>query len=278
MISKNRLAPSVIISIFIIATLLNIAGVHPVQAAAPRRQQETQTYSCLNPASYEMRIHCANLEAIILAVTVRIEMHAQHELQGNFYTKVHTSHATIIAGRYLVTHNHFKFPLTKTAASGEEGYFAISLRKMDGSLILYQAPLNSFEIVHTDSQTLVLEFLDANGSGLFAAQGLSSAYVADWHTINLQPGMELAQLDWNGLQAHVVWVRIDNLHPQDATPQLQVNNFARLGCSGGGVFWNGQHIGNNWARSIEENHSTGEITRRYSLIALNSSAVIAMTQ
>ncbi|MFN2150088.1 MAG: hypothetical protein ACK2T5_00735 [Anaerolineales bacterium] len=39
MISKNRLTPSIVIGIFIIATLLNIAGVRSVQASAVQPQQ-----------------------------------------------------------------------------------------------------------------------------------------------------------------------------------------------------------------------------------------------
>jgi len=277
MISKNRLSQSIIISIFIMVTLLMIAGVHTLQVSAVQPRQAMQI-SCIRPTSDEMELQCANLEANLLAVTVRIEMHAIYDLQGHTYTKAHPSHATIMAGRYLVTHNHFKFSLTEPAANGQEGYIAISLRRADGTLIIDQAPLDAFTIVHADAQTLVLEFLDEQGSGLFSALGLPSANFIDWRVANLQPGIELAQIDWNGERAHLDWVQIDVLHLADSVPQLQVNNFARFGCSGGGVYWNGQHIGNNWARSIEENTATDEITRRYSLIALNSDAILQLAQ
>jgi hypothetical protein len=239
MASKNRLIQRVVISIFFIVTLLNMAGVEnaKVATANPTQVSPAQTYSCIRPASNETKMLCADLEEDILAVTVRIEMHAQFYFQGHQKVKVAYSHATILAGRYLVTHNHFKFSLTETAANGEEGYIGISLRAADGTLILNNAPLSAFTIVHTDPETLVLEFLNAKGSGLFAAKGLPSA-------------------DF----------------------QVQVNNFARIGSSGGGVFWNGQHIGNNWARNIEENSSTGDITRRYSIIALNSVVLAKMDQ
>jgi hypothetical protein len=273
MTRKNLLTQTALISILIIIMLLQLAGANQAQAAAARPWKGTQTYSCIRPASYEVKILCANLEADNLAVTVRIEMHAQYNLQGSSYTKIHPSHATILAGRYLVTHNHFKFRLNATALKGEEGYFAITLRRADGTLILDEAPLSAFKVVHQDPQTLVLEFLNAKGEGLFAAQGLPSADFINWQAITLQPGAELAQIDWNGKQAHVDWVQIDRLDLENSVPQLQVNNFARFGCSGGGVFWNGQHIGNNWARNIEEDSSTNEITRRYSIIALNSVAV-----
>ena len=280
MASKNRLIQRVVISIFFIVTLLNMAGVENAKAAAAHPTQVTpaQTYSCIRPASYETKVHCANLEEDILAVTVRIEMHAQFYFQGHQKVKVTHSHATILAGRYLVTHNHFKFSLTETAANGEEGYIAISLRAADGTLILNNAPFSAFTIVHTDPETLVLEFLNAKGNGLFAAKGLPSADFTHWSAVRLHTGVELAQIDWNGKKAHVDWVRIDELFLDEQVPQVQVNNFARIGCSGGGVFWNGQHIGNNWARNIEENSSTGDVTRRYSIIALNSVVLAKMDQ
>ena len=66
-----------------------------------------------------------------------------------------------MAGRYLVTHNHFKFSLLETAAEGREGYLTISLHRTYGELILDRAPLSAFTIVHADPETLVLEFLSA---------------------------------------------------------------------------------------------------------------------
>ena len=275
MLSKNRLTQSVFISVMIIVTLLTIAKVRTVQDFPVQPQQEIQN-SCMRPSSDEMKIYCADIEASILAVTVRIEMHAQYDLQGYTNTKTHPSHATIMAGRYLVTHNHFKFLLTEQAANGEEGYIAISLYRADGNLILDRASLDSFSIVHADAQILVLEFLNLQGNGLFSSLGLPSANFVDWQDANLQAGVELAQIDWDGERAHVDWTPIEVLQLADAVPQLQMDNFARFGCSGGGVFLNGQHIGNNWARNIEENPATDQVSRRYSIIALNTSAILEL--
>ena len=277
---KNRSFQRVLLSIFIfvsILTLVQFGGAKTAAGQQPSQASAQKGYSCIRPASNEDRVLCKNLEAEILAVTVRIELHAQYDLQGNIYTKVHPSHATIMAGRYLVTHNHFKFSLTETAASGEEGYLTISLRRADGTLFLDQAPLDAFKIVHADAQTLVLEFLTPQGNGLFSALDLPAANLVDWQTLNLRAGVELAQIDWNGERAHVDWVQVDAMQLDDTVPQLQVNNFARFGCSGGGIFWNGQHIGNNWARNIDENPATDEITRRYSIIALNSDFVESLS-
>jgi hypothetical protein len=41
------------------------------------------------------------------------------------------------------------------------------------------------------------------------------------------------------------------------------------GASGGGVFWNGYHIANNWAVVTINQASTGEFLASFSLVALN---------
>ena len=135
-----------------------------------------------------------------------------------------------MAGRYLVTHNHFQFPLKEQVVEG---------------------------------------------SGLFENSGLPSAHFMDWQSVPWQEGTEVAQVDWDGETAHVDWVRFKNLSLDDV-PQIQVDNFPRKGSSGSGVFWNGVHVGNTWAKNIEEDPSTGEIVRRYSIIALNSSAITSL--
>jgi len=124
----------------------------------------------------------------------------------------------------------------------------------------------------------VLEFLNAQSVGLFSALGLPSANFVDWQAANLQLGTELAQIDWDGKRAHVDWTSIEVLYLEAAVPQLQIGNFILFGCSGGGIFWNGQHIGNNWARDMEEDSATNEIIRHYSIIALDSRALLELAQ
>jgi len=274
MTRKNRHILAFVNSVVIIITLFNFASVDGAQASTAPFQSNVPSYSCMRPANYETKVLCEAVAADMLAATVRIEMHTQYVSQEYRYIQIRTSHATIMAGRYLVTHNHFKFSLTEPAAKGEKGYLAISLRRSDGTLILEQAPLDVFTIVHADAQTLVLEFLNAQGSGLFSALGLPSADFAAGRTIHLQPGTELAQVDWDGERAHVDWAPIEVLYLEATVPQLQMANFVLFGSSGGGIFWQGQHIGNNWARDREENPLTGEVIRKYSIIALNSAAVV----
>jgi len=60
--------------------------------------------------------------------------------------------------------------------------------------------------------------------------------------------------------------------------QIEVSNFPRKGSSGSGIFWNGFHLGNTWAKNVEEDPASGEVIRHYSIIALNSAAIIELAQ
>lgn len=218
------------------------------------------------------------LETKILATTVRIEMQGWNKIGPTLQpiSNGGKSHATIVAGRYLVTHNHFGFDLTALASDEEEGYTGITLRKADGSLLLENAPLNSFTIAHADLETLVLEFVDENDNGLFDALGQPSAETLAWDAVPWQVGTELAHIDWDKDTAHVDWVTVDAVNLDGEVPHLQVSNFAQDGASGGGAFWNGYHVGNNWAKNVEKDPQTNEVTRLYTIIALNSAEVVAI--
>jgi len=160
----------------------------------------------------------------------------------------------------------------------QDGYATISIRRNNDSLLLDNEGLNSFNIVYEDVEILILAFVDEEGKGMFEATNLPSAIFADMNSISLEVGDELAQIDWDGVTAHVDWVQVDNVILLDDVPQIQVNNFPLEGCSGGGVFFNGTHVGINWMRNIKMNQDTGEITGRYSTIALNSSGLIEVSQ
>ncbi len=74
--------------------------------------------------------------------------------------------------------------------------------------------------------------------------------------------------------AHVEWVTVDAVTLDGEVPQVQVSNFAESGASGGGAFWNGYHVGNNWARNMEKDTQTNEVTRLYTIVALNSAQLV----
>jgi len=270
----------VLISIFTGVGFFSPAGSHVAKATPNDIKLQEASISCLNPRNMVERVTCANLEAQILDVTIRIEMHSLESYKGHLKSSVRRSHATIMDGKYLVTHNHFRYSLRRQvgAFGDQNGYTGISLRTTGGRLLLENAPLNSFRIVHEDPETLVLAFLDENGNGLFEAAGLPSAHFVDIKSIPLETGDELAQIDWDGEIVHVDWVTVDILSLNGEVPQLQVDNYPKKGCSGGGVFWNGIHIGNTWSITIKKNPETKEVTRRYSTVALNPSMLMDDTQ
>jgi len=273
---NNPTLQLVLLAAILLVTLIHpqVAQAEPSNKALPASKVSSGP-SCVYPKTYEQRVVCRAIESQILAVTVRIEMQGWNLIgdQRLPLTKGGKSHATIVAGRYLVTHNHFKYSLTQNTPAGGEGYTGISIRTSDEGLLVDNAPLSIFRIAYRDTQTLVLEFVDRNGLGLFENLGLPSSPVLDWKSVNWQVGMELAHIDWNGETAHVDWVEVENLITDGPTPHVQANNFAMKGASGGGAFWNGMHIGNIWARNLEVDSNTGEVTRLYTLIALNAPQV-----
>ena len=144
---------------------------------------------------------------------------------------------------------------------------AISLYRVDGDPILQHAPLTAFTVVAEDATTLVLEVSDGSGRGMFEALGLPSARFAHWQKLHLAPGMEVAQVLWNGRNTSVQWASIDNLMVEGA-PSLELRSTLGSGSSGGGVFWQGVHIGNNLSRTRVRGQQQ-EIIRLYSTVALN---------
>jgi len=88
-------------------------------------------------------------------------------------------------------------------------------------------------------------------------------------------GVEVAQIDWDGHSTHVDWVRIDAINTQADIPIINVSNCILQGASGGGVYWQGQHIGNNWSRTDNCNTEVISGEEIVSTVALNSQTVIA---
>ncbi len=269
-----------IISTIIGAINLDLIGTRIAMAAPIDLGISMDSDSCVNPTREEQRATCTDLEAQILAATIRIELLTWEITDGQHKQLLTESHATILDGKYLVTHNHFEHSLTEQVEEfgDKDGYSAIWLRTTDGRLILEYEALSSFTVAYDDAEILVLAFVDENGKGLFEAANLPSVEFADMESIYLDEGDELAQIDWDGETAHVDWVRVDNVNLVDNTPQIQVNNFPLEGSSGGGVFLNGIHVGINWMRNTKMNQDTGEITQRYSIIALNTAALVDLAQ
>lgn len=238
----------------------------PVNTAVLTSSHDTTTLpanvvapSCANPTA-EIATNCNALVQQILASTVRIEFHGPSGGIG---------HGTVIGGRYLVTHNHYPVSAAALANSGNGEVTAVSVFKANGDIILLKAPLTYFTVVTDAPETLVLDFKAYGGVGFFDSLGVPSAESKTLDALMLQPDMEVAQIDWDGATAHVDWVQVTAVHTEDNTSYLELNNFVQQGASGGGVFYEGYHIANNWFRSTDRAAETGEVLRQVSVAALN---------
>ncbi len=230
--------------------------------------------SCADPTP-ETAVECHNQVEQILNATVRIELEYWSEGQpvvenGTTSHEVSevTSHATLINQRYLITHNHF--PISprelKDGASGPQLRF--SLYTLQGEAILRGASLRNFDVVAEWPETLVLDFRES-GEVLFKAFGVHSMPVATTANTLLQAGTEVAQINWDGVNTWVEWVRVERVNEDEGVTQIVLNHGVKKGASGGGVFWNGQHIGNNWTTSEVRSTVNGEVIGTFSVAAFN---------
>ncbi len=100
--------------------------------------------------------------------------------------------------------------------------------------------------------------------------GLQSAKFKTWEFLSLKPGTEVAQIDWDGTEGHVEWVVVKKVITKDGIARLILNNHVFLGASGGGVFWNGFHVANNWFQATEFDENRESVVDQFSVAALNS--------
>lgn len=230
--------------------------------------------SCAKPGPADVQT-CQELEEQMLASTVRLEWQRWTVNDNNIgYTLLDgvIGYATVKEGRYLVTHNHAGMPLSNP----EDGTFVtVSVFTVDSDPIWLYARLKTITITELSGETLLLDFGRYGGQGMFAAKGLTSARFKSWESVPLQPGLEVAQIGWDGSTSDVDWVTIDKVMTQGDTPRVELANFVRPGASGGGVFWNGYHFANTWSQVTECDKSSGAVLRQYSVAALNSPQVLA---
>ena len=231
--------------------------------------------SCQTPGP-KLGQTCAELEEQILAATVRIELHRWQEAEGvrGEHIDGGIGHATVKDGRYLITHNHFSMPLDSIEGTVAGEQIRISIYKANGEAIIDSAKPSTFTIVAEDSETVVLDFGEYVDEGLFAMLGIPSAQFSSWQALSLAPGMEVAQINWDNETAHVEWVQIKQVVTSDGTPYLELDNGVIKGASGGGVFWNGLHIGNNWTNTTIQEATGGAVLDAFSAAALNSELVM----
>lgn len=232
--------------------------------------------SCQRPLPWQIQ-RCGAMEEAILDATVRIVFHGAVEVDDRYGAERINggiSHATVLDGRYLLTHNHFGILLGQASLYNRfanRGFSGVSVYRLDGTAVLDQAPLDSFRVVVESEESLLLDFGSVAGEGFFTHAGIGSAQAVVGDAVGLYPGAEVAQIDWDGHSAtQVVWTRVQTVYREAGLPLLQVDNFIELGASGGGVFFQGKLVGNNWARIVETEKDTGVVKRRITLVALNS--------
>ena len=222
-------------------------------------------------AALASSLTCETLEQQILASVVRLSVRGPAvDDHGQYADSI--GHGTVVAGRFLVTHNHFPVDVAFLEQVPHNGAAAVSLYRASGEKIVLEALPDVFTVVYEDRETLVLDFGTIEDKGFFEAKGLQSARLSTWPEIQLGPGMHVAQVDWDGERAHIDWVAVDKIVTQEGTPRLVLSHGVSRGASGGGVFWNGYHIANNWSL-VESIGTNGTVLSQVTVAALNSEAV-----
>ncbi|HSM57751.1 MAG TPA: hypothetical protein VK879_16480 [Candidatus Sulfomarinibacteraceae bacterium] len=236
---------------------------------------QVQTTSCVAPSITGVE-RCQQLEAAILATTLRLEITLKtlHSHGSGSPTRVSVGHATVVDGRFLVTHNHFA---QSPDEQQERKLLTLSAYRADGSLAIHQAPPHTFQVFMAGPQTLVFDFGQYGGQGAFDYMGMASAQLGAWQALGLRPGTEVGQVNWDGKKSHVDWVQVSSVGLENGIPVLQLDNYAEPGASGGGVFYAGHHVGNNWYRNAARLFITGKTLREWTVAALNDTNLIALT-
>lgn len=214
----------------------------------------------------------AKLEAQILSSTVRVYFQTWVVApdEGGYLTYESVGHATVKDGRYLVTHNHTEIPLSIRSREGDPESFTQVFLFNAGGELRHEGPLTDFSIVVEDAETLVLAHRE---NGFLESLGFTSAEFKSWEPLALEVGMEVAQIDWDGEKARVDWVAVSDFTVEKGVPRIALADGATVGASGGGIFWQGYHIGNNW-RVEEQLDNMGDVIGQSTTAALNSPLVV----
>jgi hypothetical protein len=189
----------------------------------------------------------SDVEQTILASTLRIEINTwMMYVEGQGYVSYSgDGHGTVIDGRHLVTHNHYQVPLLDLMADNKNSELAtVTLYKAD-SQQLWEGPLTAMEVAYEGSETLLFEFQDEDGRGLFERLGVPPANL---DVISVQVGTEVAQINWDNSRAYVQWTSVEAITKEGETPVIRLSGCLVPGSSGGGIFVDGVHIANNWSK------------------------------
>lgn len=217
---------------------------------------------------------CARLERQILASTVRFKIIGPSNTDHNQISEG-VGHGTVKDGRYLVVHNHFSVDLTVFADESYTGDASISMYDGFGDLFAWEVRPPLFTVTVVEPETLVLDFgTDSTGKGFFESWGLQSATFMNWQEESPRAGQEVAQVVWDYRYTTIEWVLIKEVITVDDIPRLNLSSQLLKGASGGGVFFNGNHIAVNWL-TVRLLWEGSEVLEQFSTVALNSYRVVA---
>jgi hypothetical protein len=274
---------------------LPVRDIFPSTSNAPLRAsyQPPAALSCIDPLP-DAKLRCEAISRRILASTVRVMFFSDGP--------VRIGHGTVVGGRYVITHNHYATYQPDVVGQGLAGAPHISVALANGEFILRNAPISNFTIVVAEPGMLLIDFQTIDGTGFFDYHGIPSAPLTVWEPSAVKPGSEVAQVNWDGETTFVEWARVSSIRDADPVPALEIDNFIKLGASGGGVFYDGQHIANNClqgmvyytrAREMVRTHRrpdsfesastmlvnstpTRELVRTYSVAMLNTASALSL--
>lgn len=216
-----------------------------------------------------------SVEQMMLDATVRVALETWLVNEGERgYTILKSEgHGTVVNGRFLITHNHHTIPLSLSETGFDPDiYTRLFIFNTDGELI-NTLPFTDFQIGLREPQMLLLVYVGEPEDQPFGTIGLDVTQVLAGTAVPLA-GSEIAQIDWDGHRTGVVWTEVTAVYPQHDPPCLELASQPQLGASGGGIFWQGQHIGNTWLKGSRSSAANGPICQ-YSKAALNSSELLA---
>jgi len=157
-----------IIAVVALGRAISVAAL--TEASAPE-------LSCAAPRREMMEL-CGEMQARILDTTVRIRIDSWAVREGETGYDIHTSlgHGTVMADRYLVTHNHFStLPAIRARDEQARAYGVVTLYDHHGRE-RYTGPMAGFEVVWEEGGEPRLTLADgvlpgASGGGRVPAGG-----------------------------------------------------------------------------------------------------------
>ena len=215
-------------------------------------------------------------EAHILGSTIRLRFDywlVKPDEKGYLFDSS-IGHGTVKQGRFLVTHNHFGAPFAEhPGVDVGSVYTYVTVFDSAGNK-LAALPASDILLVRREAETQILDFGERNGRGFFESLGLASAEFREVESSPLREDQKLAQINWDGVQTRVDWTTIQEIKRDGLVKKAVVTSELSQGSSGGGIFWHGYHVGNNWA-VVYEYGANGTLLGHYSTVALNSQQVAA---